>query len=289
MSSNIWSICLSYKLLPLVERKSYVQKSFSLLKFVEKRRDHKIDIVSFFLCWKTGSFLNCISHLSTLTRLDLSRSPKLNNNGILNLATLTSLRSLNLKNCWRLNNDAAYALASLTRLEELILHGLNSLTDQGIILFTRLSTLTSLDLSNCWSITESSLECLYSNLTHLKILRLSGTIILQNRDYCCLSLIHSILLPLILQLTLPIISVLGCYNVKNLNGISHLSKLTVLDLTEVSNLTSSVMNELTSLRNLQELNLSHVFSLDRSHLTSLSPYINIIIEDQRYEATKTRK
>lgn len=70
---------------------------------------------------------------------------------------------------------------------------------------------------------------------------------------------------------------------------SHLSKLTVLDLTEVSNLTSSVMNELTSFRNLQELNLSHVFSLDRSHLTSLSPYINIIIEDQRYEATKTRK
>lgn len=198
-----------------------------------------------------GSGLSYLTHLSMLTKLDLSPSPKFINNSALNLAALTSVKVLDLSNCWRLTHDSVYALIYLTCLEELSLHGLHSLTDDGVILLTKISTLTRLDLSHCWAITETSLACLYSTLTRLRVLQLSG-----------------------------------CYNVKNLNGISRLSKLTTLTLAEVSNLSSSVLHELASLRNLQFLNLSYVFNIERRHLTVLNPYVEVFLEEKKQDTTE---
>ena len=111
--------------------------------------------------------------MPSLTKLDLSWSSSLTDEGVRAVAEVTSLTELNLCGCWNVTDDGVWSVAGLTALRVLNLNACFRLTDAGLRTVAGFTSLTHLSLNGCSKVTDEGLLEVAS-LTALTELYLEG-------------------------------------------------------------------------------------------------------------------
>lgn len=229
--------------------------------------------------------LMALSHVTSLTHLDLRNCSNVTDEGLKSLECLTSLthfhlaypcitdqglwrlanfpllRHLGLTHCDRIVGDGLGVLASLTLLTHLDLRG-SKITDERLILLAPLTSLSHLDLSHSRWITGTGLGVLLS-LSGLRNLKLNG----------CMNINDDGLKMLGRLVSLEHLELKDCVNTTDtgLKALSCLTSLVHLDLTGWRGITDEGICYLGMLTNLAHLNLCDCCNITDKGLKALGP------------------
>jgi hypothetical protein len=208
-----------------------------------------------------------LSHLTTLTTLDITRCTKLDDSTLKLIGQHLSktLKVLYMKGLYNVTDDGLEAICnSCLHLEVLDVSQLTNITDQSGRTIQHLSMLRALFLRDNYQLTNTSLDAITQNCVKLRQLTIWGLIGIQSLRFSSIN-----------SYKLTFLNLWGCHNLGDgLSQALESMSLSSLILTECHQLTDDFIIAITKISGLQNLQHLHLRYLKRLSDTSLIAIAN---------------